>query len=94
LQACFRRHTDADNARLILTSQRFPGLAPAETAWRERPSVAAGEIADTVKNRGRSRHGCPLSRRARQRGVCRAAHTAARSLHCETIDTQELATHR
>jgi hypothetical protein len=41
------------------------GPAEAETAWRERPtSVAAGEITDRVRSRGRSRHGCPLCRRA------------------------------
>jgi hypothetical protein len=45
--------------------------------------VAAGLIADAVKSRGRSRHGCPLCRRAGQRGAYRSAEGAARILRSE-----------
>ena len=48
--------------------------------------MAAGEIADSVGSRGRSRHGYPLCRRAGQRGADRAAEGAAGILRSEITD--------
>ena len=49
-----------------------------------------GEIADSVRSRGRSRHGCPLCRRAGQRGAYRAAEGAARIFRSETTARRAL----
>jgi len=45
--------------------------------------VAAGQIADSVRSRGRSRHGDPLCRCAGRRGAYRAAKSPAGILGAE-----------